>query len=192
MSKKTGEEKIADAAKAADKLQGVSGADASAALPDILAGAAAEAKANGATPEQVERIEKLLNQLTGIVEKQNSRLVSLETKTPAIETAAPLKNAVCPTCLQGIKCCKGDHVTIRVLPQNAMNIKAFGGIGRNGVNYFGRCIVPRVLAEEILAAVNHYEQDEMRLETNHGKMLDLSKRLASLDSARATEVVTLK
>lgn len=192
MAKKHDEEKLADAAKAVEETQKGTGADHAAALPEILQAAAVEAKQSGASAEQVAKIEALLSRLTGIVEGVNSRVVSLETKPPKIETASPLRNAVCPTCQQGLKLCQGKHVRIRVLPKNPMNIKAFGGIGINGVNYFGHCVVPEILADNILASVNHYEQDEARLETNHGKMLDLTKRLSNLDNARSMDVVTLK
>jgi hypothetical protein len=126
--KKSDDSKLADAADARAKEVNLSPEDAPKVLVDQLQDATVKAKQSGASDDIIRRMEKQLNQLAGIVEKQNATIAQLQSAqlTPARKlTSAMPVYPLCPVCRQVLTACKGMHTYARVLPQLPESIDNF-------------------------------------------------------------------
>lgn len=167
---KSGDSKRADEAKAREKDQHMEGtpAEKAEALPALVEAAVDRAKEAGASPDRVMMLERTVEKLTGMVET----LVKNGAGSGKMERPENLlpKYALCGTCGQYTRLCQGKHRTIRVLPKQAENMEGFGGIQRHGVNYFGMCVVPEAMAEDILSNVANWEFYKRNQRFNLGKV----------------------
>jgi hypothetical protein len=171
--KKSDDSKLADAADARAKEVNLSPEDAPKVLVDQLQDATVKAKQSGASDDIIRRMEKQLNQLAGIVEKQNATIAQLQSAqlTPARKlTSAMPVYPLCPVCRQVLTACKGMHTYARVLPQLPESIDNFKGVIINGQRYYGFCNVPSVSFHEIMSMVSRYEDGERQLQFNRGKL----------------------
>lgn len=168
-----------DVAKAAEVANSTEPTD----LPQILAGEATKAAEAGVPADVVAKMQKQLEQLTGIVEKQNEKIQTLQAAPRAVRGA--VQYVKCPTCRQAVNACKGEHVTARILPKNAEFIKLFGkGLQINGEYYFGHCVVPKSAANEWLATVANFERVEREQMHNRGHIRGWERDLSIAEAKR--------
>lgn len=182
--KKSGDSKLQDAelARKAEREGEIAGEDRSEHLIDELQDSVEAAKANGASSDDLARIEKMLSQLTGIVEASQKRIVELEAKGVGKVAGHDLARRVaCGTCGQYATACGGKHVTIRVLPDNPENLATFPGVRINGVTYFGTCVVGTSMADDILSKVQQFEWAQKLLQHNRGKVVGWSKDMQTAE-----------
>lgn len=147
-------------------------------LAEQLQDAPANAAAAGATPERVAQLESMLVSLTKTVEALQKRQNDPSGKAVRPEDLIP-KGMKCAACGQSMPSpCNGKHTTIYVVPSQPENMEGFPGITRNGVTYFGTCIVPVSMKEEILCAVANYESYKRKLRFDSGKIRGWDRDIA--------------
>jgi hypothetical protein len=166
-------------ARAQDQRAGDEAAvDKNAQLPALVEGAVDRAKEAGASEERVKFLEAQLEKLTRVVESlQNQRETDGKlNKGVRPEDLLP-KYVQCGTCGQYLKVCNGKHVNARVLPWASENMEGFNGIQRNGVNYFGVCVVPAAMYQNIMCGVANYETMKRKSRFDLGKIRGWDKEV---------------
>lgn len=153
-------------------------------LPKLLEGSVDRAKEAGADAARIAFLEAQLSRLTEVVsglQKQTTEN-SGKLKTVKPEELLP-KYIQCGTCGQYQKVCGGKHKPARVLPWMSENMEGFTGIKRNGVNYFGMCLVPVAMYEDIMCGVSNFETMKRKSRFDLGKIRGWDKEIASASAA---------
>ena len=127
-------------------------------------------------------MQKSLEHLTAIcaaLETNNrgllDRIGKLES-SPRVRGKSPQLR--CPTCFQVVKdssgrgVCDGNHVRVRVVPPNPAFWNVFQGVTYNGVTYANWCMLPKSIADAVLAIANRQiYNNEMPMHIGHVRTL---------------------
>ncbi|UOF77445.1 hypothetical protein [Caudoviricetes sp.] len=150
-------------------------------LTDELQDSVAQAKIDGATAQRLDQMDKAFARLLDIVEE----IKRDQMKTRSVDLAAPNKGLVtpsqypkgmkCPTCAQYPGICEGKHVTMIVAPAGVEFHKSFPGVIWNGVKYYGRCIVPKAIVDDLVVAVRQWEYGEKLTQFGRTKVVQDGK-----------------
>lgn len=138
--------------------------------------APARAKAAGATEDRVKQLEIELAELRKMMSDQMKMQVVSAEKMKEMKASQLKRSEIpqCPHCEQYITVCGGlaeNHVTLRVLPDRPEHMESFPGVIWNNVTYVGVCVVPKVCASDILAAVKNWTEYKFNLGHNRGRVI---------------------
>ena len=163
--KKSGDSKLADAAAARERRRTQDHPE-----PGELIGQLQDrvelAKAKGATPDMLAKIQQALMTLTNVVENLQNRVIAVESGRKLDKTGR-VNLLICPICHQYVKdkltgrgICEGEHVNVRVLPTDMDLVEAFQGVQVNNRHiYYGWCPLPPAMKDSVLAQVNRWQAE---------------------------------
>lgn len=132
-------------------------------------------RAAGASPESVkvakadlDRLQKLCEALMDQNRSAFERIQKLEQGgTRSVTTPTP--KVRCGVCFQiakvadGRGVCDGEHVVVRVVPDDSAMWKFFQGVEYNGVKYANHVLLPRVIVNDVMSIVRRWEANEKKL-----------------------------
>lgn len=153
-------------------------------LPTLLEGSVDRAKEAGADAARIAFLEAQLSKLTEVVQGLQKQTTENSGKLKGVRPEELLPKYVqCGTCGQYLKVCNGKHKPARVLPWSSENMEGFSGIKRNGQNYFGMCMVPVAMYEDIMCGVANYETMKRKSRFDLGKIRGWDKEIAAASAA---------
>lgn len=171
-------------AKEADQKSPASPEEKSADLPNLVQGSVDRAAEAGASEQRIAFLEAQLSKLTSVIEGLQKQTKENSGKLDKVNPADLLPKYVsCGTCGQYVSVCKGKHRPARVLPTASENMEGFGGIQRNGINYFGMAMVPTAMYEDIMCGVANFETMKRKGRFDLGKIRGWDKEVRMAESA---------
>lgn len=180
LKKKSGDSARQDEEAAQEKVRNNVGSmspqELAASLPDQVQGAADRKKEEGAPPERVDATAKMVLDLTGLVAQLVARVGTLEgAKLVVPDKYHDMRCGVCGQAIWDAKLkrgvCNGDHVMVRVIPNDMDLWSQFQGYIYNSVRYAGMQLVPKSIEMNLRAGLSRWERHRKRMHMNPGRML---------------------
>lgn len=143
-------------------------------LPERLQGAEDAAKEKGASVEELTKLKATFQDMVNLVTSLTSEVGELKKKQLIAPAQAHEKPILCGVCEQalisgGRGVCDGKtHIRVFVYPRNRLFSKGFQGITRNNKTYYGWCLVPPSMADDIGAAIGGWIHHKEMLTYDQG------------------------
>ncbi len=146
-------------------------------LPEMLQDVPEKKRAEG----DYEGAMRAVEQLTKLVEALQGQVKTLSEAPAQLMKAMP-RMMPCGVCRQALRTiCSGEHVVTVVMPSDINLWASFSGVTWNGVVYKGRCLLPKVIEQDILSQIRRWEANEREKFMPGGKIFE-SIRLGTSDN----------